>query len=142
MQYQTFLKQSPPGCPFCEKETFDRSVLVTSNRRAMVTVAKGPYVADQLLVIPKRHIENFSQLTLLEALDCFRLMRWVAARFYQNGHTGYNILLRDGEGVGKSIPHLHIHLIPSLDMQFKNSGTKRRLLTPIEIKKTIKRILG
>lgn len=140
MQYQTFLKQSPAGCPFCEKEAFDPRVLITSNRRAMVTVAKGPYVADQVLIIPKRHVENFIHLSLLEMIDCYRLMRWVVNRYQKLGVGGYNILLRDGEGVGKSIPHLHIHLIPNFDMVFKNSSRNRRVLTPTEIKKTIKKL--
>lgn len=139
MQYRTFLKQDT-GCPFCADETLDRDVIVTSNRRAMLTVAKAPYVQDQLLVIPKRHVEKISQLRLLETLDCLRLIRWADKKLYQKGGRGYNVLLRDGEGVGKSIPHLHIHLIPDHDILIKNGTDTRRVLSKSEIKNTVKRL--
>lgn len=140
MQYRTFLKQTHgDGCPFCEHLGLDRKVIIREDRYAMVTVAKAPYVSDQLLVIPKRHVETFSQLRFLESLSCLKLLRWITQRLYRQGYAGYSILLRDGDGVGKSIPHLHIHIIPDLDIHIKNGSSRRKLLTPEEIAQTVKK---
>ena len=141
MQYRTFLKHGN-GCPFCAKDDLDRTVIVKENRRAMITVAKAPYVPDQLLVITKRHIERFSEMNLFEAIDCFRLIKWAGERFYYKGHPGFNTLLRDGDRVGKSIPHLHIHLIPNLDIDMINGSDRRKMLTPLEINRLVKKLQG
>jgi histidine triad (HIT) family protein len=140
MQYRTFLKNSDDRCPFCEREALDPTVIVRANARAMLTVAKAPYVPDQLLVIPKRHVENVADLQVLDIVDCLRLIRWAGNRLTKNGHPGYTILLRDGDGVGKSIAHLHIHLIPNLDIPIMNSSRLRRVLTPAQIQKIVQRI--
>ncbi|MBP9762350.1 HIT domain-containing protein [Patescibacteria group bacterium] len=142
MQYRTFLKNSDDGCPFCEREALDRTVIVRANTRAMLTVAKAPYVADQLLVIPKRHVKNVADLQLLDIVDCIRLIRWAGKRLTENGHPGYTILLRDGDGVGKSISHLHIHVIPDVDIPIVNSSQDRRVLTAAQIQKIVRKLQG
>ena len=80
-------------------------------------------------------------MRLIESIACFRLIRWAGKQLYRKGHPGYTILLRDGTNVGKTIDHLHIHIVPSLDIDIKNGSQRRRVLTTAEIKKTIKGIL-
>ena len=141
MQYRTFLKNSDDGCPFCERESFDKTVLVHETARARVAIAKAPYVPDQLLVMPKAHVVNFTDLTLLDAFHCFRLIRWAGKQLYRKGYKGYLVLMRDGDKVGKSIPHLHIHVIPNHDVSIQNGSRNRRVLTPSEITKRVKGFL-
>jgi diadenosine tetraphosphate (Ap4A) HIT family hydrolase len=139
MQYDQFLKESPPGCPFCRHEAFDPTVLITQNRKMLLTVAKAPYVRDQLLIIPKRHIERFSDLTFLELLYYWKMIVWAEKRLTSLGYTGYSQLLREGDGVGKSIPHLHFHLIPGHEVHIQNSTVKRRVLSVKELRATVER---
>ncbi len=138
MEYRTFLQQSQ-GCPFCEGDYLDKNAIIITNHRAMVTVAKAPYVVDQLLVIPKRHVETISEMRVLESFDCLKLIRWAGRRLLQKGHAGYTLLLREGSGVGKSIPHVHIHLIPSESIDLKNSHLDRKVLSTREVKQVVKK---
>lgn len=142
MQYRTFLKNSDDRCPFCEEGSFDPTVLVYETARARVTIPKAPYVADQLLIMPKAHVVNFADLSLLDAFHCFRLLRWAGKQLYRQGHKGYVILLRDGDKVDKSIPHLHIHVIPDTFVEAKNSSINRKVLTKAEIVKRVKAFLN
>ena len=61
-------------------------------------------VEDHLLAVPRRHTETFHELTTAEQND---LMQLVAS--YEAKH--YNVYWRAASNSGKSVPHLHIHLI-------------------------------
>lgn len=72
-----------------------------------------PVSPGHSLVIPRRHISSFFELTqaerdaLLQLLDQTR-----AAAQSEFSPDGYNIGINDGAAAGQTVPHLHIHLIP------------------------------
>ena len=76
----------------------------------------GPLAEGHLLVIPKPHFENVSDLPA-------DLMAAVAAHFPSlgralmavTGATGFNILANEGAVAGQEVGHVHFHLIPRAD---------------------------
>jgi diadenosine tetraphosphate (Ap4A) HIT family hydrolase len=66
-----------------------------------------------LLIIPKRHIETFFELSEDETLDLRDVItdmkEYIDVKYEPDG---YNIGINNGFYAGQSIFHLHIHLIP------------------------------
>jgi len=97
-------------CPFC---TLPVGRIIDSNDHGMVVRDGFPISAGHTLVIPKRHIGSFFELTaderqsLLGLLDTAKEVLDAELR-----PNGFNIGINDGPAAGQTVPHLHIHLIP------------------------------
>jgi diadenosine tetraphosphate (Ap4A) HIT family hydrolase len=75
-----------------------------------------PVSPGHTLIIPKRHVESFFDVTDAERTDLMSLL--AAARDDLDREfrpAGYNIGINDGAAAGQTMPHLHIHLIPRYD---------------------------
>ena len=65
------------------------------------------------LVIPKRHVASFFELTPEEVTDCMQLINAEKKNIdEQFNPDGYNIGVNIGPAAGQSIFHVHIHIIP------------------------------
>jgi diadenosine tetraphosphate (Ap4A) HIT family hydrolase len=103
---------SPP-CPFCSLPV-ERFVL--QSEHAVVIRDGFPVSPGHTLVIPRRHVASFFEVTDAERADLMSLL--TAARDdleRQFSPAGYNIGINDGAAAGQTVPHLHIHLIPRYD---------------------------
>ena len=80
-----------------------------------------PVNPGHVLVIPKRHVANYFELTTEEVLairDLLQRMKTeVDAKFHPDG---YNIGVNVGADAGQSIFHVHVHLIPRYKGDVKN----------------------
>jgi diadenosine tetraphosphate (Ap4A) HIT family hydrolase len=97
-------------CAFCSLPA-SRIVEVTSH---FWLIRDGyPISPGHSLVIPKRHIQSFFDLTLNEQPELLDLLHRAKQSLDQEyAPQGYNIGINDGPAAGQTIPHLHIHLIP------------------------------
>ena len=108
MEYQQYREQLK-SCPFCNKmET------ISETKNFYVTLARAPYTKDHILNIPKRHVIFLNELTKEEQQE---LRETVNERnnIMLKHYNGTSILLRDSHEngtSGKSIGHLHAHIIP------------------------------
>lgn len=79
-----------------------------------------PLVPGHVLVIPKRVIARFNDLTTDEVTDLFlsvqRITR-VLEREYRAG--ALTIACQDGPLAGQSVPHTHVHIMPRHPGDFK-----------------------
>ena len=79
------------------------------------------------LIIPKRHVDNFFDLSLREQTALFFVLNHVK-NFLQKRFNpdGFNVGINIGEKAGQTIPHVHIHLIPrySGDMKDPEGGVR------------------
>jgi diadenosine tetraphosphate (Ap4A) HIT family hydrolase len=97
-------------CIFC---TLPDSRIIRANKHAIIIRDGFPISPGHTLIIPRRHVGSFFQITaeertcLLELLDQSKKM--VDEEFSPDG---YNIGINDGVSAGQTVPHLHIHLIP------------------------------
>lgn len=98
-------------CPFC-KLASDVEIIY-EDELALAFFDKFPVSEGHALIIPKRHVENYFDLTSNE-ISCmqtvlFKVKEIVENRFHPNG---FNIGINIGESAGQSIFHVHMHLIP------------------------------
>ena len=73
------------------------------------------------LVIPKRHVASFFELTPEEVADCMKLINEEKKNIdEQFSPNGYNIGVNIGSAAGQSIFHAHIHIIPRYEGDVEN----------------------
>lgn len=72
-----------------------------------------PVSPGHALIIPRRHVASFFDLTQDERQDMFNMVDEVKRILDDRFHPdGYNIGVNIGETAGQSIFHVHLHLIP------------------------------
>ncbi len=120
------------ACPFCDYDT-DR--IIKKEKNAFLTYSLAPYCKHHLLVIPYRHIENYDELENEEKKDMDELLTSGIKYLKSLGHEGYSLLLRNGKSTGKSVDHLHYHIIPTIEIgSLVNNNIDRIVMSDDEIK--------
>jgi len=106
------------NCPFCNND--DKKLLETKN--AIVISDKFPVTKNHSLIIPKRHVESYFDLTPEEYADCMVLIKASQKTLCELDKTilGFNIGVNDGVVAGQTVSHCHIHLIPRRKRDVKN----------------------
>lgn len=100
---------SPP-CPFCH---LPAERVIHQSEFAIVIRDGFPVSPGHSLIVPRRHVTSFFDVTDAERTDMFSLLSDVRRSLDQRLRpSGYNIGINDGPAAGQTIPHLHIHLIP------------------------------
>jgi len=75
-----------------------------------------PISPGHTLILPKRHVGSFFELTPEERADLLELLDAAKADLDREfSPHGYNIGINDGAAAGQTIGHVHIHLIPRFD---------------------------
>ena len=98
------------NCPFC---TLPESRIVDSNAFGVVIRDAYPVSPGHTLVIPRRHVGSFFEITEAERSGLLDLLSNAKNMVQADlAPTGYNIGINDGASAGQTVPHLHIHLIP------------------------------
>ena len=98
-------------CLFCNINSKD---LVFDNEFAFASFDSYPVSKYHSLIVPKRHILDFFELTDDELLACNDLIKKIKKKIQNEDKTvdGFNIGTNSGVVAGQSIMHCHIHLIP------------------------------
>lgn len=135
MTYDEYLKELK-GCPFCRKD--QRMLAETEN--AFLTYCLAPYYVHHLLVIPKRHIISIHELSLEEESEATALVRRGIEALYKLGHEDCTAFVRDAKNPGKSIGHLHYHIVPHVAILGDPRGGQRPILTNDEIDRTMREV--
>lgn len=97
-------------CPFC---SLPSNRIVHEWVTAFAIRDGFPVSPGHTLIIPRRHVASFFEVTDAERADLMSLL--AAARDDLDREfrpAGYNIGINDGAAAGQTVPHLHIHLIP------------------------------
>jgi diadenosine tetraphosphate (Ap4A) HIT family hydrolase len=100
-------------CPFCNQEII-RKQFVHDTDLTTTLYCLTPATKGNLLIIPKRHIERFEQLTAhkMERIQNeINLLSSVFKNLY--GISEFVILQKNGRNAGQSVAHLHFHMIPA-----------------------------
>ena len=100
------------ACPFCYENCKER---VEEELDNVFAIRDGFPVSDgHLLIIPKRHTEDYFSLSEAERFQANQLIQLLRKRTQQADPTitGFNIGMNCGESAGQTIFHCHIHLIP------------------------------
>jgi diadenosine tetraphosphate (Ap4A) HIT family hydrolase len=118
----------PSDCPFCSIPA-DR--LRETSAKGFVVDDAYPVSLGHSLVIAKRHVENFFELTNEEIACLVNLLHAVRERLDKSlMPAGYNIGVNLGMAAGQTVMHVHIHLIPRYPGDVPNPRGGVRNLMP------------
>jgi len=98
-------------CLFCNIEM---SGLAHENNLAFASYDSYPVSEYHCLILPKRHVKDYFELTSKELIACDDLIKIVKDEITNKDKTvcGFNIGTNIGKVSGQSIFHCHFHLIP------------------------------
>lgn len=111
------------------------------NESAYLTYALAPYHQDHLLVVPKRHVEHLLEIAESEMRDIDDLLKKGWEMLTKLGYEDVSYVVREGKGSGRTVNHLHYHIIPEVRIgDIDHDGNGRSILTKEEIDATIARL--
>jgi len=101
---------TPSRCVFCELPS---SRIIDHNGSGAVIRDAFPVSPGHTLVIARRHVGSFFDLTEVERHDLLALLDHAKTQLDEEFQPlGFNIGINDGPVAGQTVPHVHIHLIP------------------------------
>jgi ATP adenylyltransferase len=92
----------------------ERLFVVERGDQSLVVLNRYPYNNGHLLISPRRHVGELSDMTRVEHLKCIEQIAGLT-RVYRDrlNAEGFNIGLNLGRVAGAGLPgHLHWHLVP------------------------------
>lgn len=98
-------------CPFC---TINPTVeVLAETREAMAILDSFPVNPGHTLIIPRRHVAGYFDLTPDEQQALWQLVNTTKTLLENRYHPdGFTIGINVGATAGQSVMHVHIHLIP------------------------------
>lgn len=115
LDWARFVSTSPrDGCAFCDSAILEKQRFF-EGREVLGILTHKPITPGHVLIIPKRHVERFEELTAVEMeeiRECIRKVDVAAQEMF--GHKDYLLLQKNGKGAGQSVPHVHFHYLPAV----------------------------
>ena len=123
------MKDPNNPCLFCN---VDKSGTAHENEFAFASYDSYPVSEYHCLIIPKRHIKNYFDLSNDELIACNELIKIVKKEILNKDPSvkGFNLGTNIGEVSGQSILHCHIHLIPRREGDVDNPQGGVRSVIP------------
>ncbi len=105
------MKDPNNPCIFCK---IREGELQFENQLAYSSIDSYPVTEFHSLIVPKRHVETYFELTYEEIQACNELILKTKEKIFKQDSNvkGFNIGTNAGKVAGQSIMHCHIHLIP------------------------------
>ena len=105
------MKDPNNPCIFCK---IREEELQFENQLAYSSIDSYPVSEFHSLIVPKRHVETYFELTYEEIQACNELILKTKEKILKQDSRvkGFNIGTNAGRVAGQSIMHCHIHLIP------------------------------
>ena len=113
------MKDPNNPCLFCNTI---KKEYIFENNLAYSTFDSYPVSEFHLLIVPKRHLKNYFELTNDEIIACNKIILLSKNKIEKMDKTikGFNIGINCGKVAGQSIMHCHIHLIPRREGDVEN----------------------
>jgi len=97
-------------CPFC---TLSPDRIVAQSALALAVRDAFPLSPGHTLIVPRRHVESFFEVTAEERAGMLALLDAAKEQIdAEHRPDGYNVGINDGAPAGQTVAHLHMHLIP------------------------------
>ena len=116
-------------CLFCDSK---KSGIAHENDLAYASFDSYPVSDHHCLIIPKRHIKDYFDMTNDELIACNDLIQIVKNEILSKDLNvkGFNIGTNSGKIACQSIMHCHIHLIPRREGDVDNPQGGVRSVIP------------
>ncbi len=123
------IKDPNNPCLFCISKT---SGIAHENELAYASYDTYPVSNLHCLIIPKRHLSDYFDLTNDELIACNDLIKKIKTEITTKDKTvkAFNIGTNAGKISGQSIMHCHIHIIPRRDGDVENPQGGVRSVIP------------
>ena len=123
------MKDPNNPCLFCDVK---KTGIVYENELAYASYDSYPVSEHHCLIIPKRHIKDYFELTNDELLACNDLIKIVKKEITNKDPLvkGFNLGTNVGNVSGQSILHCHFHLIPRREGDVDNPQGGVRSVIP------------
>ena len=123
------MKDSNNPCIFCK---IRKEKLQFENQLAYSFTDSYPVSEFHSLIVPKRHVETYFELTNDEIQACNELILKTKEKILTQDSSvkGFNIGTNAGKSAGQSIMHCHIHLIPRREGDVENPQGGVRSVIP------------
>ena len=103
-------------CPFCRTAGLadEEGLVVARGERAFVLLNLYPYNSGHLMVVPYRHVADYTDLDLAETHEVAAMTQTaIRALRAASGPQGFNLGMNQGAVAGAGIAaHLHQHVVP------------------------------
>lgn len=107
---------STDECPFCRapERSDEDALIVHRGELCYVLMNLYPYNSGHLLVLPYRHLSDYTELTTAESAELVLLTQQAMQTLRAVSHPeGINLGVNQGEVAGAGIAaHLHQHVVP------------------------------
>ena len=123
------MKDPNNPCLFCNIE---KSGCAHENELAYASYDSYPVSEHHCLIIPKRHIKDYFDLSNKELIACNDLIQIVKDEITKKDPSikGFNLGTNIGKVSGQSILHCHLHLIPRREGDVDNPQGGVRSVIP------------
>lgn len=121
--------QAVTRLPCCS--TWDGNTLIHETTTMRAVLDGHPVAPGHALVYPIRHVDRLVDLTGQEVIDALYLIEVAQHAADVHEAEDFTIAVNDGPLAGRTVPHLHVHVIPRRagDVPDPRGGV-RRLLVP------------
>ncbi|MGE3975199.1 MAG: HIT domain-containing protein [Bdellovibrionales bacterium] len=106
-------------CVFCYLQKLgesSESLILATQKHSFAVMNRFPYNNGHVMVLPKRHIGDLTELKEEEMADVMNLVRHsinALRKSYRKPPDGMNVGINLGAAGGAGIPgHLHVHIVP------------------------------
>jgi len=115
------------NCLFCDRNNFQKEIII-ENKLFYAKWDGHPISNGHALIFPKKHIKSFFELKQGEITELLKKTKKIIDSKYSP--DAYNIGINDGVEAGRTIHHLHIHIIPRYKDNVENPrGGVRHIIT-------------
>ena len=123
------MKDPNNPCLFCNVSEKDYNHV---NDLSYASYDTYPVSKHHCLIIPKRHIKDFFDLTKDELIACHKLIKIIKEEILSKDKSvkGFNLGTNIGKVSGQSIMHCHFHLIPRREGDVENPQGGVRSVIP------------
>jgi diadenosine tetraphosphate (Ap4A) HIT family hydrolase len=106
------MSRDQQACPFCDR--IARGEVDIADDPLMVALRDAfPVSPGHSLVVPRRHVASWLDLTAAEAAHAWTLVARTTRSLDLAHHPdGYNLGVNVGAAAGQTVAHAHLHLIP------------------------------
>ncbi len=135
------MKDPNNPCIFCK---IRKEELQFENKLAYSSIDSYPVSEFHSLIVPKRHVETYFELTNEEIQACNELIMETKEKILKQDSSvkGFNIGTNAGKVARQSIMHCHIHLIPRREWDVENpQGGVRSVIPKNTLQKKVNNFL-
>ncbi|HRY82148.1 MAG TPA: HIT family protein [Candidatus Moranbacteria bacterium] len=123
--------QEKKYCLFCDRNNKEKHKIIIENELFYSRWDNFPVAKGHAEIIPKKHIISFFDLNKEELLKMYEIIK-ETRKIITNKYNpdDFNVGINDGELAGRTIHHLHIHIIPRYKGDVENPKGGIRNIIP------------